>query len=214
MPQDRDSYDEKLGSILKAAAAVFARKGYHQATIRDVGRESGVSLSGLYYYVRGKEELLYLIQLTCFTTVLENAERVLAGETDPERRLRLFVQNHLHYFVNNVQEMKVLSHEAESLTGDYRKLVDATKRRYVELCAGIVRDLRPDQEPAQARVATFALFGMMNWIYNWYRPERDVSEAELAGEMSQLFLRGYQEPAPLEAAGGLTDTVNLPIWRR
>src|SRR5688500_8241155 len=180
------TYDEKLARILQTAAASFADKGYHDTSIRDISRATGVSLSGLYYYFRSKEELLFLIMDHCFSAVLENARLLLAGETDPERRLRLFIENHLRFFVNNMKEMKVLSHEARSLTGDYRRLVNQKKGQYTDICIGILRDLSgPDA--LDPRIGAYALFGMMNWTYNWYRPEHDAPVAELAENMSQLF---------------------------
>ena len=48
MAEARTAYDEKLESILRASAAIFAEKGYHQASIRDIARATRVSLSGLY----------------------------------------------------------------------------------------------------------------------------------------------------------------------
>ncbi|MGQ0813918.1 MAG: TetR/AcrR family transcriptional regulator [Gemmatimonadota bacterium] len=202
MTEARRACDEKFTRILQTAAAIFADKGYHDTSIRDISRATGVSLSGLYYYFRSKEELLFLIMDHCFGTVLENAREVLAGETDATRRLRLFIQNHLSYFVSNMKEMKVLSHEADSLTGDYRRLVNTKKRQYTDLCIRILTDLGPP-ESIDPRIAAYTLFGMMNWIYNWYRPERDVPVAELADNMSQLFLHGYltgAAPAPSRAA--------------
>ena len=55
----------------------------------------------------------------------------------------------------------------------------------------IVQELAPAGRPIDHRVAAFSLFGMMNWIYNWYRPDRDVPVTQLAAMMSELFLRGY-----------------------
>lgn len=218
MPEPRGGYDEKLEGILRGAAAVFAEKGYHQASIRDISRATGVSLAGLYYYVRSKEELLFLIQDHCFATVLENLERLLAGVEDPQRRLRLLVENHLRFFVSNMREMKVLSHEAGSLGGEYRRRVNARKKRYTELCAEILAELRPQDSPIDLRVATFALFGMMNWIYNWYRPDRDVPVGELAEGLSRLFLWGYLAgagSAPSPDPGPAVELEALPsIWRR
>lgn len=204
MNEARQGYDDKLARILQTAATIFADKGYHDTSIRDISRATGVSLSGLYYYFRSKEELLFLIQDHCFGTVLQNAHDVLADEPVPEKRLLIFVENHLRYFVSNMKEMKVLSHEARSLSGEYRRLVNAKKRAYTDLCIGILSDLAPDQSSADARVAAFTLFGMMNWIYNWYHPDRDVPVSELADNMSHLFLRGYLggraafEPAPAD----------------
>jgi len=68
-------YDERLDHLLARAARVFADKGYHPTTMRDLSAASGMSLAGMYYYVRGKEDLLALIQERCFTQVLEGARR-------------------------------------------------------------------------------------------------------------------------------------------
>ena len=215
MVDARRPYDEKLAHILRSAAKVFARRGYHQASIRDISRETGVSLSGLYYYFRSKDELLFQIQMHCFATVLANAERALAEVKDPRLRLRLFVANHLRFFAGNMDEMKVLSHEAESLEGEYREQVSATRRRYTELCAGIVRELAPSENRMDLRVATLSLFGMMNWIYNWYHPDRDVPVEELAETMSRLFLCGFLsggEELPALADAG-ADGGRTKFWR-
>lgn len=217
MKEERPTYDDKLALILRTASAIFADKGYHQASVRDISRATGISLSGLYYYFDSKEELLYLIQHHCFETVLDNVERLLDGVDDPAHRLRLFVENHLRYFVGNMKEMKVLSHEADSLGGEYRRRVNAVKRRYTEICTDILASLLPEDSPIDLRVATFSLFGMLNWIYNWYHVDRDVPVTELADDMSRLFLRGFlaggsrmpwtvTEPDPAEEA-------RPSIWR-
>ncbi len=191
MTEERRTYDDKLARILRTAAAIFAEKGYHEASIRDISRATGVSLSGLYYYFSSKEELLFLIQDHCFTTVFENLDRLLEQETDPLRRFRLMVENHLRFFVNNMKEMKVLSHELDSLTGEFQQVVSTKKRRYTDTCSAILLSVAPAGGPIDSRIAVYALFGMMNWIYNWYRPDGAVPVAKLAEDMSQLFLRGY-----------------------
>lgn len=214
--EERSRYDEKFDRILRAAAAVFADRGFHRASIRDVSRASGVSLAGLYYYVASKDELLFRIQDHCFGTLVDDAERVLSGVADPVHRFRLFVENHLRYFVGNMKEMKVLSHEAESLEGEYRRIVNQKKRRYADLCASILAELRPEGSPIELRVATFSLFGMLNWIYNWYRPERDVPVGELAEEMCRLFLDGFLgavSPARSVGPPGTPEAPGPSIWR-
>ena len=68
--EDFTRYDQKLEFILRTAARIFAEKGYHPTTMRDISRATRVSLAGLYYYCKSKEELLFLIQDNCFGRVL------------------------------------------------------------------------------------------------------------------------------------------------
>ncbi|HEY7770298.1 TetR/AcrR family transcriptional regulator [Longimicrobium sp.] len=212
---ERSAYDEKLESILRAAAAIFAEKGYHQASIRDIARSTGVSLSGLYYYFNSKEELLFLIQDHAFGTLLNNLERLLAGEEQPHRRLRLLMENHLRYFIANTAEMKVLSHEAEALTGDFRRRVNAKKRRLTEIAMEILGEIRPAGD-VDLRVATFAMFGMMNWLYNWHRADRDVPLDKIVDDMYRIFLEGFQPAGakvPALAREAAPGESRPSIWR-
>src|SRR6267143_1037290 len=105
-------YDERLDHLLARAARVFADKGYHPTTMRDLSAARRMSLAGMYYYVRGKEDLLALIQERCFTQVLEGARQAVATASDPQERLQSFIRHHVSFFAHHMAEMKVLSHEA------------------------------------------------------------------------------------------------------
>lgn len=183
-------YDAKLTKILRVGSAVFAEKGYNGASIRDISAATGISLSGLYYYFQSKEELLFLIQSHCFDALLRRLDQDLAGVGEPRDRLAVIVRNHLHFFTNNMPEMKVLSHEADALTGEYRSQIAERKRAYVRAVLGCVGTLAPDLEPEDLRVSTFSLFGMMNWIYTWYKPGRDVPVERLSSTVLKIFLQG------------------------
>jgi TetR/AcrR family transcriptional regulator len=215
MADERSAYDEKLESILRTAARIFAEKGYHQASIRDIARATGVSLSGLYYYFDSKEELLFLIQDHAFGTIIANLERQLEGVDDPHRRLRILMENHLRYFIDAKAEMKVMSHEGESLTGEYRRRVNAKKRRLNDIAMEMLREMRPGGG-IDLRTATFSLFGMMNWLYTWHRPGLDAPVEKLVDDMYHIFLNGYlPDGAQLPAAAAEPAAAGhpQPIWR-
>lgn len=160
--------------------------------MRDISRSSGVSLSGLYYYIESKQKLLYLIQLTTFRVILARLERRLVGVNVPEQKLRILVRNHLDYFLSHPLEMKVLSHEDEALEGNYRKEVAEIKRRYFEIALGIFEELRKAgcARRMNSRVAVLSLFGMMNWVHTWHRREVDPQADALAEAMAGMFLHG------------------------
>lgn len=209
---DRPRYDEKLARILRISAAVIARKGYHQASIRDIAAATGVSLSGLYYYFSSKEELLFLIQRHCFETILARLQVDLAGIADARKRLEILVRNHLRFFVANMAEMKVLSHEAESLSGTFLDEVRALKQDYLQQLESVLRDLAPS-ESTDTRTSALMLFGMLNWIYTWYRPDRHPGVDELADTALHLFLEGYLTPGPRSDSGLPEDAEAPSIWR-
>src|SRR6266446_522086 len=183
-------YDERLDHLLARAARVFADKGYHPTTMRDLSAASGMSLAGMYYYVRGKEDLLALIQERCFTQVLEGARQAVASATDPQERLQAFIRHHVSFFAQHMAEMKVLSHEASP------RGVSAIKRRYVDLLESILKEAAPEQSGPDRSAATYILFGMMNWIYNWYDPAGAIDPARLADLMASIFLGGFVETHP------------------
>ena len=188
-------YDERLDQFLSRAAKVFAVQGYHSSTMRDLAAATGMSLAGMYYYVRGKEELLYRIQERCFTQVLAGAERALAGvgDADPAERLHAFIRHHVAFFAAHMAEMKVLSHEANSLAGERERRVSAIKRRYVDLLEGLLKDAAPEEPAMERSAAAYILFGMMNWIYNWYDPAGEIDPERLAGLIARVFVGGFAE---------------------
>jgi len=188
-------YDERLDQFLSRAAKVFADQGYHSTTMRDLAAATGMSLAGMYYYVRGKEELLYRIQDRCFARVLAGAERALTGLADADalERLHAFIRHHVTFFAAHMAEMKVLSHEANSLTGERQRKVSAIKRRYVDLLEGLLKDVAPDEPAVDRSAAAYVLFGMMNWIYNWYDPAGEIDPERLAGVIARIFSGGFAE---------------------
>jgi AcrR family transcriptional regulator len=190
-PRPETRFDRRLSEILIHATNVFDEKGYEGASMRDLSRASGMSLAGLYYYFESKEKLLYLIQRHAFTTILEHLRPRLEGTTDPEAGIRAFILNHLEYFLANQKAMKVLSHEDEVLKNGHGEEIAGIKREYVRICVELMEQMKRTKGlDFSSRTAALSLFGMMNWIYTWYKPRVDGDAEQLAQEMGDIFLRG------------------------
>jgi len=170
--------------------------------MRDLSRASGMSLAGLYYYFESKERLLFLIQKHTFTTIVQRLRSRLQGVNDPEQRIRIFILNHLEYFLAHPASMKVLSHEAESLKNGFASEVAAIKREYYRICVGLLDELKRDRRlQFSTRIAVLSLFGMMNWIYTWHNPRVDADAGQLSSEMGDIFLRGLMTGAKARKDG-------------
>jgi AcrR family transcriptional regulator len=190
-PGPETRYDRRLAEILDHATEVFCKKGYEGASMRDLSRASGMSLAGLYYYFESKERLLYLIQKHTFGTIVQRLKARLEGVPDPEERVRVFILNHLEYFLANQAAMKVLSHEDEVLKNGFGAEIVAIKREYYRICVGLLDELKRARGlQFTTRLAVLSLFGMMNWIYTWHNARVDEDAGSIACEMGDIFLRG------------------------
>jgi AcrR family transcriptional regulator len=184
-------FDRQLGKILDHATEVFCEKGYAGASMRDLSCATGMSLAGMYHYFSSKERLLYLIQKHTFSTILDCLRSRLKDVPDPEEGIRVFIHNHLEYFLDHQQSMKVLSHEDEALNGSYGRQIAEIKRDYYQICCELLNRYKKEKGlEFDSRTAVLSLFGMMNWIYTWYNPRLDGGADRLAREMSAIFFRG------------------------
>jgi TetR/AcrR family transcriptional regulator, cholesterol catabolism regulator len=191
LPASDSRFDRRLSEILAHATDVFCEKGYEGASMRDLSRASGMSLAGLYHYLGSKERLLYLIQKHTFSTIVSELKTRLDGLTDPAERIRVFIQNHLEYFVANQSGLKVLAHEDEALKNGFNSEIASIKREYYRICLGLMDDLKRERKlNFNSRTAVMSLFGMINWIYTWYSPRQDGTAADLAQQMSDIVLSG------------------------
>jgi TetR/AcrR family transcriptional regulator, cholesterol catabolism regulator len=189
-------FDRRLGKLLHHAAHIFCEKGYEGASMRDLSRAAGMSLAGLYHYFDSKEDLLYLIQKHTFRTIIERLQERLKGTENAEQRVRIFIENHLDYFLANKEAMKVLTHEDDTLKNGRGAEIRAIKREYYRICLELLEDLRREKGlQFSGRLAVLGLFGMINWIYTWHNPRVDADANALARQMGDLFLHGVMHAA-------------------
>jgi len=197
----------KLERLLTAAASLMAGRGYSQTSIRDVALETGFSLGGMYYYFESKEDLLYLIQEKTFSALLDIQRAAADADGTVESRLRSLIGNHLNYFVDHFNELKVCTFELESLQGERYDRIAVLRREYYRCLAGVVGELwgvpREQVEThRQVRHATLFIYGMLNWIFMWFDPERDEPADSLGEEMIALVLEGLRAgPRPERTDG-------------
>ena len=189
----RQRYDANIDHILRAAAEVFAERGFGLASIRDIAAHARISFPRIYYYLRNKEELLYLISLRAFEQLSSRAETSTAAAEAPEEKLRLFIKAHIEYQLDNVAEMKVLIREAGSLSGRNAAQITRQMREYSQLCRKIIEQLAAGRGVAvdreTSRITTSLLFGAMNSVFGWYEPTRDrEQQGKIIEEIYQMIV--------------------------
>ena len=189
----RTAYDHKLALLLAGAARVFAERGFHQTSMRDLSRATGVSLSGLYYYVSSKDELLWVIQDRTYSALSDAVSRALDEAVTPVERLERFVRAHLAFAAARSAEMRVLAREEDALTGDLATRVAARRASHSRTLDAVLAGIeRSYGSPQVARdVAARALYGMMEAV-SQRAAVRDPADLEpLASDLCRLFLGGF-----------------------
>ena len=104
-----------LDKILERSARLMAHRGYHGTSMRDLAEVTGRSLSGLYHYFEGKEDLLYLINRQGFTSLLDMAQSLDGG---PDEKLKSLITRHIEYFADHLEEMRVMMFGTLDLSKD------------------------------------------------------------------------------------------------
>jgi AcrR family transcriptional regulator len=183
----------KLETLLSAAAITFAARGYSGTSMRDIAHDSGISLSGIYYYTRGKSSLLYEIQSRTVDALIASAAQALSRVTKPLEQLLQFVENHIAYSNDHPAFVRVLSHEtAPDGSDERREAVELKRHEYVKVLRDILDRVRQEQPaPVPTAFAADMLFAMMSGPRQWGVSDTELNVGLAARLIYDLFVYGF-----------------------
>ncbi len=190
-----NDFDEKRHGLLLDAARVFATQGMEKASMSQIATLAGVSKSLLYHYYPSKGELIFAIihsHLEDLNTALEDA---YDPDLPPEQRLRKLVETVLLAYKGADEQHKVQLNAAPALSDEQKLELAALERRIVKHFSTILLEIHPElNTPGRPLLmpVTMSLFGMMNWVYMWFRDNGPVSREEYAEIATTLILEGVK----------------------
>jgi AcrR family transcriptional regulator len=185
-------FDEKRRSILDSAAAVFAKLGMERASMAQIAQENNVSKALLYHYYPSKDLLIFDIGRTHLVEL--EAAIIEADRPDlaPRARLRHLIGGVLENYRTASNFHQVLLNGTGSLTEAQRLELREMERRIVKAFSDVLVDINPALADNRAGVTpvTMSLFGILNWVYTWFRPSGALSREGYADMVTALFLDG------------------------
>jgi AcrR family transcriptional regulator len=196
----RESVVDSRQEILRTAARLFQQRGYDATSMNDVAAALKLSKGGLYHHFQSKDEILFEIMTHAMEITEERVVKPVRDIPDPEERLRALIRLHIEVVLSpRDREITVMLHENHPLPPSLRKRINARKKDYVHFLENLMAEVQektkrrsPGNVRARVspRAAAFALLGMINWIYQWYKPEGDLQANNLVPQFTDLIFGG------------------------
>ncbi|HEX5404727.1 MAG TPA: TetR/AcrR family transcriptional regulator [Pseudonocardiaceae bacterium] len=187
----RPGYDRE--SLLQVAVTVFNERGYDGTSMEDLAARLGITKSAIYHHVPGKAELLRL----AMDRALDGLFAVVAepsGDSATER-LEHLVRRSVDVLVTELPFVTLLLRVRGNT--DVERTALARRREFDLIVADLVRQavaeggIRPDLDAA---VTARLLFGMVNSLVEWYRPDRGLSRDDVADAVVAVAFQGLRTP--------------------
>jgi AcrR family transcriptional regulator len=184
-------YDDQREAILARAAELFARQGYAATSMNQVAAGCGLSKATLYHYYRDKDALLVSIADGHVSRLASVVDEVLAQQQPAEATVRALVQRLVAEYADAQHAHRVLTEDVRFLAEADRERILATERRIVDaLAEAVVRWQPQHRDSGLAKPLTMLLFGMINWLFTWMKPEGALSHEAMAPIVADLFFGG------------------------
>src|SRR3989449_4594853 len=183
--------------VFEVAAEVFHRKGYDNTSMSDVASAAGLTKAGLYHHVASKESLLYTILDYGLDLTESHVVKPLEEIADPLQRLKTMIDLHLRLVLEERNlEVTGLLHECKTLSPSDRARINRRKKEYVRMATGIIADAakKHNIKDVNPKLAAYALLGMLNWTYQWYKASGPSRRDEIVASFQQIFLQGILGP--------------------
>ncbi|MGA7557901.1 MAG: TetR/AcrR family transcriptional regulator [Terriglobales bacterium] len=195
---------EPRQEILRTAARLFQQRGYDATSMNDVAAALKLSKGGLYHHFQSKDEILFHIMSHAMQIteerVINVVRRIDATRADvTEERLRTLIRLHIQVVLSPAdREITVMLHENHPLPPALRRKINARKKDYLHfvehLIADVQREVQRKRNSAPSavtpRAAALALVGMINWIYQWYKPDGPLTGDAIVQQYTEIFFRG------------------------
>ena len=183
--------------ILRSAAELFAAQGYNETLLDDIARHCGIKRSSLYHYHASKHALLHSLLTWKIQDLSDKVDQAVASVQGPRPQLQALIATLVQDYVTSPHEIHILntqSHHLDaaaqaSIAGLQERLISHARMAIVQLCPAQRWGTKSD------RVLTMLLFGMLNWIPVWYKPQGGMSPEQLVDLIANQFIGGLERLA-------------------
>jgi AcrR family transcriptional regulator len=182
--------DERAGNIYRTASRIIYEKGFDATSMNEIAEAVDLTKPGLYYYVKGKKELLFAIMGFAMDSLDQEVVGPAALIADPEERLRMIVRQHARLLTRETGAIAILIDEVGGLTEEQREAITARKRSYFEFLRTTLESLKAAGRlrPVDPTTAAFSLLGMLMWISRWYDASGRLKAEHVVDDVAEIAI--------------------------
>jgi AcrR family transcriptional regulator len=180
--------------ILRGAARLFDRVGYHGVNMSMIAEAAGLKKPTLYHYISGKDEILFMLHELFIGTLRRNTDARLETGADAMTVLKGVVDDVFKLLHDYPGYVRAFFEHFRELDQQQRAEIAVKRDEYVALITGVIKRAMADGQVRKAdpMLTAHCLFGVCNWAYQWYRPHKDPAPEVLADKCWDIFAKGLE----------------------
>jgi TetR/AcrR family transcriptional regulator, cholesterol catabolism regulator len=183
----------RRADVVAAAGRLFAERGYHGTSMRDLGRELGLLGSSLYAHVESKQDLLVEVVEEGARLFQDSADRALAAGGTASESLRGLVAGHIDVVLDNQDVVRTFLNEARMLDEEHRSRILEARDHYEEAFRAVLREGREDGSlgaGTDPKIASILILSILNAVERWYRPDGPLDRTGLVDAIVDMVTTG------------------------
>lgn len=184
--------DDRSGAIYRTAAQIIYERGFDATSMNEIADAVKLTKPGLYYYVKGKKELLYSIMNFAMDLLDVEVVAVAKEQDDALERLRTIVGRHAWLLTQATGAIAILIDETRGLSDDQRVDITARKRSYFDFIRETLDRLKAENRlrPVDTTTASFSLLGQVMWLARWFQDDGRLGSQQVVDDITEIALAG------------------------
>ena len=191
----RNKGTTRKDEIIEIATRLFADRGYHVATLDDVAKQLDVTKAALYYHISGKEEILREICNRVMKRVTRDTLKVRKSDLSPKEKMRIIIHQLVGLAAEGREEAAIVFEQTGGLSARTHNIIQHQKKEVERNLQQVLKEgvQQGDFAIDDVRITSFAILGLCNWTYHWYRSGGEFTSEQIADTYIDILEKGYMK---------------------
>lgn len=197
MAEVEQTMSPRREQVLRAAEQLFAERGFHGTSVRDIAEALNIKGGSLYAHIQSKDDLLNDIVTYAATRFFDAVTPIVNSDLLTIEKLRRVIAAHTQVITSDLAAATVYSNEWRNLSDERRAAFVLQRNEYEGMIRSLVRQCIHEGTFAAVdeKFATLLILSSINWIYQWYRPDGLMTAEEISRRLTDMIFNGLRRTA-------------------